>query len=132
MKSTAIPAPHRFSIWLWGLAITATAIAVDLLMRHYAVPFAARIPLAAMPLAPGVMFFRELRRMMATRDELEMQVLREALVFVFFALLGVFIVVDLLENGNVLPDFSWNTMKLAVTMGALAVVGTWLANRRYR
>jgi O-antigen/teichoic acid export membrane protein len=119
-------------LWLWAVAIPAVAIAVDVSMRHVELPMAVRVLLALAPLVPGVFFVRGLRRVFAKSDELALHVTQEAFSFVFFGLIGVMISVDLLRNAGVLSGFVWTTGRLSVAMVGLLLLGTWLANRRYR
>ena len=78
------------------------------------------------------MFLREQKRALARSDELALRIANEAFAFAFYALIGLFICVDLLENAGVLPGFAWNTLRLTVALFALMTIGSLLSSRRYR
>jgi hypothetical protein len=118
--------------WLWALAVLATAITVDQVLRLAEQPLGVRVLLALAPLVPGVFFFRAQSRALAAGDELALRINHEAVMFTFYALIGVFICTDLLENAGVLVGYTWNTLRLVVAMFLLMLIGTALSNRRYR
>jgi hypothetical protein len=114
-----------------ALCFPAVAVAVNALLWTEP-PVWLRVGLALTPLIPGAFFLRAQRRALAKADELGLHVASEAFGFVFYALIGLFVCVDLLRNAGVLPDFAWTTGKLLVAMLGLALIGAWVSNRRYR
>jgi hypothetical protein len=136
--SSATKAPARARVgmtpqlWLWALAVPAIAVSADQLMRHAELPSTARVLLAFSPLVPGAIFLRVQARVLARADELAVRIANEAYAFVFYALIGLFICVDLLENSGILAGFGWNTLRLTVAMFVLMIIGTLISNRRYR
>ena len=114
------------------MAVPACAILVDQLMRRVELPLPLRVILSLAPLVPGVVFLIKQNRALAQADELALRIVNEAFAFVFYALLGLFVCVDLLENAGVLVGFQWSTLTLSIAMFVLMGLGTLIAERRYR
>jgi hypothetical protein len=118
--------------WLWLLGVPACAAVANECMRHVSLPVWLRVLLSLAPLLPGVRFLQLQREAFAKADELQLHIVREAFAFTFYALIGTFISVDLLENAGVLHGFAWDTKRLIVAMVCLLGLGTAWSARRYR
>ena len=113
--------------WLYPCAGVADGV-----MRHLDVPFWWRIPLALTPLLPLIAALRVQKQALAKSDELARHIARDAFAFAFYALFGLFVCVDLLRNGGVVPDFVWRAKWLHGAMGVSLLLGFVWSGWRYR
>lgn len=119
-------------LFLWGGSAPVCAGAVAALMRYCEIPFWLRILLALTPLLPLFMSLRVLKQSLACSDELARHIARDAFAFAFYALFGLFICMDLLRSGGVLPGFVWDMKWLITAMGTMLALGLGWSGWRYR
>lgn len=119
-------------LWFWCFGAAFAADGVEALVRSFSLPLWVRVPLCFLPLAPGFMFMRHHKRVVAKADELQLLIEREAFVFAFYGLIGILVCAHLLENAEVIPPFVWTTKMLIATAVGLYGVGFFWTRRRYR
>ena len=127
--------PKRKWYWMaffWFMVLNTSIHAVEAIYRYYEMPFWLRLVIGLLPVLPFAIVARLHWQAATWGDEMARHIAREIYVFAFYALLAVFLCVDLLRTGGVLPDFVWKTKSLLFAMlGTLAVGHAWTV-WRYR
>ena len=121
-----------FRGFVWGMAVTACATAVEGIVDHYSPPLLLRVFLTLFPLLPFVMLLKVGVRLLAEADELERQIAREAMGFALCGLAGLVLCIDLLRTVGVWPDFVWSFKWFVTALWLLLTLGATLSARRYR
>ena len=93
-----------------------------------------RVLIALIPAVPLAMYLRSisLDTVEIEIDELAVHVRREAYGFVFCAMIGLLVCVNLLDKAGVMPDFRWGSTQLIMIMLALLIIGAAISSRRFR
>lgn len=116
----------------WSVGIVLVSVVASSLGQIDGLPRWLRGLIALTPLVPVAMYLRSTRQVTPDVDELALHIRREAYGFAYWALTGMIVCVQLLQNAGVVPDFSWGPLTLVVVMFVLLIVGAVLSRRRYR
>ena len=121
-----------WAVLFWMVAFKASMDAVEAIFHHYEIEPWLRVVLSLVPVLPFAVIARLHWRAVQRGDELTRHIARETYVIALYALLAVFIAVDLLKAGGVLVDFTWKTKTLFNAMvSAMAGAHGW-TTWRYR
>lgn len=121
----------KLNLWA-GVAVVAAAASRLLLRESAGLTGAGRAAVALLPLLPGLLYVRALRRWMRGLDEMQRQLQIEAVCFAALSMLLIVLTADLLRLAGFLPrmTFGWEGY-MAVTF-FLWALGLVRANRRFR
>lgn len=116
----------------WSVGIVLVSVAAFNLDHITGLPQWLRVLIAITPLVPIAMYLRSTSQKTAEVDELALHIRREAYGFAYWALTGIIVCVQSLQNAGVIPDFSWGPQSLVVIMLALLIVGAAISRRSFR
>jgi hypothetical protein len=115
----------------WSICIVAVSVGAFSFDHIGGLPRWLRVLVALTPLVPIAMYLRSTNQATAKVDELALHIRREAYGFAFWALVGIIVCVQLLQNAGLMPGFNWGPLPLVSIMLALLVAGAVISHRRY-
>jgi hypothetical protein len=115
----------------WIIAWLASFIVARIVVESEAIPFAARLALALVPLPLGAIVLRAAVRAAQALDELERRVQLEALATAFLLTIVLLMTLGLVERVVTLNFEDWSYLHVWGMLPLLYFVGLLFARRRY-
>jgi hypothetical protein len=114
--NTKVLRKEYWVFFFWMVVFKASSDAVEAIFTHYELAAWLRVMVALVPVLPFAIVARLHWRAVLRGDELTRHIARETHVIALYALLAVFIAVDLLKAGGLLSNFVWKTKSLFLAM----------------